>query len=213
MVIYQKALFLSAGHGGIDPKTRNYTTSGKQWNHENYPHFHKEGNFYEGVSNRLYADTLDKMCTGEGISVYKVYHPYEDTPLHTRVLSANYIHKNVQKGFYLSLHSDACGGCGAKGVSAFTTIGQTKSDEYATIILNDLKGNIGGMISNFRHDFSDKDPDKESNFYECAKTVMPSVLMENNFFDNLDDAKLLIDKDYINCYCESLLQSLKVILK
>lgn len=39
----------------------------------------------------------------------------------------------------------------------------------------------------------DGDLDKEANFWIIRRTKMPAILIEHLFFDNLQDAKLLID--------------------
>ena len=55
---------VSAGHGGIDPLTGSYTTSGKQFFHNGLD-LHDRGNFYEGVFNRSIADFIQKSRVGK----------------------------------------------------------------------------------------------------------------------------------------------------
>jgi N-acetylmuramoyl-L-alanine amidase len=59
----------------------------------------------------------------------------------------------------------------------------------------------------FRTDYaSDGDLDKESDFYVLRKTIAPAVLVEHGFFDNLEDATLLINKDIINRFANMYLR-------
>ena len=46
-----------------------------------------------------------------------------------------------------------------------------------------------------RSDRTDKDPDKEANFWVLRKTVMPAILSENFFMTNREECKLLLSED------------------
>jgi N-acetylmuramoyl-L-alanine amidase len=46
---------------------------------------------------------------------------------------------------------------------------------------------------NYRTDMSDGDIDKEAKFTVLTRTKMPSVLVENGFFDNYQDAVWLTE--------------------
>jgi N-acetylmuramoyl-L-alanine amidase len=130
-----------------------------------------------------------------------------DTPLPQLAFSANKIHqdqaKKGKKCVLLSFHSNAAGnnfqglGANARGVSFWTTRGITTSDKIADIWFDEHKKACGSMIS-YRQDLSDGDKDYEENFYIIYATSMPSVLIENLFFDNREDAKILITDDYQN---------------
>ena len=69
--IKKTALIIDAGHGGIDPITGEYTTPaniGKKTNHKGYE-FHNAGWFYEGVSNRIWAQMFAEKAIKQGYQV------------------------------------------------------------------------------------------------------------------------------------------------
>ncbi len=51
------------------------------------------------------------------------------------------------------------------------------------------------LLPSVRSDFSDGDPDYESDFYVLAKTKCPAVLTENLFQDNKEDVKFLTSEE------------------
>jgi N-acetylmuramoyl-L-alanine amidase len=209
----QKVIFLDAGHGGIDPSTFKYTTkNAKQFKH-NKGQFHDGNMFFEGVKNREYCSLLHERLVECGITVIPVYHPYLDTPLSNRVNMANVYHKNICEGIYVSEHSNAAN-TKARGFSVWTSIGQTKSDVYADILLEEYK-NTFGEIKSIRireQDYKDGDGDYESNFYVLRNTDMPAILTENLFFDQYDDAMMLMSDWYKETYVECLVRWIKKIV-
>lgn len=195
----KKTLLLDAGHGGLNSKGQ-YTTpasNGKFWKH-NRGIFHKGSTFYEGVSNRVFADSVKRHAESMGIKVIKVYDPILDTSLSTRVNFANTYSKFNEECYFLSLHSDAINKQdAASGFSIFTSPKVTKSDAFATAIWNAVNKDLSGKYNfNMRSDMSDGDPDYEKAFDVLAKTSMPAALIENQFFDNYNGAMLLMNKQY-----------------
>lgn len=194
-----KTLLLDAGHGGLNAKGQ-YTTSeknGKFWKH-NRGTFHKGSTFYEGVSNRVFADVIKKYAEANGIKVIKVYDPILDTSLSTRIDFSNTYSKFNEECYFLSLHSDAINKQdAASGLSIFTSPKVTKSDAFATAIWNNIEKELSGKYNfKMRSDMSDGDPDYEKAFDVLAKTSMPAALIENQFFDNYYGATLLMNKQY-----------------
>jgi len=120
----------------------------------------------------------------------------KDVSLSQRVRYANR-HKNA---VLVSIHSNAIGNSlsgpslPARGFMAFTTIGKTNSDIVAQSIIDEFKK---ANIFRVREDLSDKDGDYERDFYMVKQTSMPSVLTENGFFTNIDDARILNSNDGI----------------
>ena len=203
MLKVYNTVFLDAGHGGLDDKG-NYTTpavNGKRFTHHSTD-FSKRvrskyfpNEFLEGVKNRTYADLIAKKLTSLGVNVIKVYNESLDTPLNTRTSIANQYHSTVNKGIYLSEHSNAAN-TKARGVSVWTSIGQTKSDYWADLVYNELS--LLGI--SLMKQMNDGDVDYESNFHVLVQTNMPSILMENLFFDNIEDAKILDTEEYLDIY-------------
>lgn len=209
-----KALFLDAGHGSIDPKTKKYTTApSKMFTHKSGV-FHDGRTFYEGVSNRFFAEAITKELVLKGVTVVKTYHDWIDTSLKARVDIANYYHTIIKEGVFLSLHSDASNGT-AEGLAAWTTEGQTSSDVFASQLLNgynnDLKLEQKG--TKLRKQIVDGDWDYEKDFYVIKNTKMPAVLIENLFFDNIEEATLLMNSTYQKEFVDSTVKTLMEVLK
>ena len=211
-----KTLFLDAGHGAVDPKTKKYTTApSKMWTHPSGV-YHNGRVFYEGVSNRTFADLLAERLQKEGVNVVKVYHPYLDTSLKARVDIANQYHNTIDNGFYLSLHSNAVNKQdAAKGISVWTSPGTSLSDANATLLGEEYKLMVKekSYSTYMRAEMSDGDLDYEARFYVLVSTVMPAVLVENLFFDNQKETDLLMSKTYQLDFVEYTTRALLKILK
>lgn len=95
---------------------------------------------------------------------------------------------------YVSIHVNAAGSDGkwhtATGWEAYTTVGKTNSDTLATFLYKRAEQNLTGK--KIRTDYSDGDPDKESNFYVIKNANCPAVLTENFFMDNKEDVEYLL---------------------
>ena len=93
----------------------------------------------------------------------------------------------------ISIHANASGNgqkwMAAKGWSAYTTRGTTKSDTIAEYLYAEAEKNFVGI--KISTDKSDGDKDWEANFYICRKSKCPAVLTENFFYDNVDDIKYI----------------------
>jgi N-acetylmuramoyl-L-alanine amidase len=206
-------VFLDAGHGGIDPETGSYTTGLKKMFTHKDKQYHRGGDFYEGVKNRLYCDMIADQLEDYGVNVIKVYHEYEDTPLHRRVNIANQYNKDIQPGIYLSEHSNAISNPlhNAKGLSVYTSKGYTQSDELSTIYGRTFRKDLDG-VTRYRMG-QDGQYDHEENFYVLRKTDMPAVLFENLFFDNPEDADKLHNKSYaykyVNAFVDATIECLE----
>ena len=55
----------------------------------------------------------------------------------------------------------------------------------------------------YRPSRSDGDPDREANFFVLKNTAMPAILIEHLFFDNFDDASLLMDDEIVERFAEA----------
>lgn len=106
---------------------------------------------------------------------------------------------------YISIHVNGAGNGGkwlnARGWSAYTSPGQTKSDILATDLYwaaeRNLKdyariGTWAPKQKPVRTDNTDGDPDLEERLYVLTKTACPAVLTENLFQDNRDDVGFLL---------------------
>lgn len=157
-------------------------------------------------------DIARRVCTSlrtKGADVELLVKEDVDVPLTERVRRANDIVKKVGKNncLLISIHANAGGGTGWE---AYTSIGQTLSDKYATVFYNETQNYFPGI--KVRTDHSDGDPDKESQFYILAKTICPAVLTENFFMDTLKDCQYIMSESgrqtIANFHIESILKCL-----
>lgn len=112
----------------------------------------------------------------------------------------NKLQKKYKNCIYVSIHVNAAGADGnwhsATGWEAYTSVGITSADRLATCLYNSAKINLEGK--KLRTDYSDKDPDKEANFYILKHTSCPAVLTENFFQDNKNDVDFLLSEEGFN---------------
>jgi len=195
-------IILDAGHGGFRPGTCEYTTApAKQWRHKKDT-FHQDGWFFEGVFNRQIVDRVAAKLRQLGLRHLVVSHSWIDTPLEERVESANYYYRHFSDAVFVSSHANASGTGKARGYEIFTSPGKTKSDQLASFIWKHTEHLLGRSI-HYRSDRSDGDPDKEAHFYVLTRTHMPAVLIEHLFFDNYEDAKLLMEENIQDLFAEA----------
>lgn len=194
-------VFLDAGHGGLDKNGKYVTAPSKQFKHDK-GEFHGDGWFYEGVFNRTLTNHVAAKLNNLGICNVIVSHEYVDISLHYRVDLANWYHKNYKKGLYISNHANASGSGRARGFELYTTRGTTKSDQVATLHYKNVQDLLGDRIK-YRPSRSDGDPDREANFFVIKNTAMPAILVEHLFFDNFEDASLLMDDEIVERFAEA----------
>ena len=197
---------VSAGHGGIDPNTGKYTTSGKQFYHEGLD-LHDDGNFYEGVFNREIATKFCAKLKKHNMEYEKFYEPYKDVSLSTKSKKVNKHHYNVKKTLLFELHSNACSSHKARGFSVWTSPGQTDSDKLATVLWEYVSEFAPKYGINMRSQKGDGDVDYEAKFHMVVKTACPTILPECLFFDNPDDVILLVNEEFQEDYAEALMKT------
>lgn len=181
----QKYIYvIDAGHGGINHEGKYTTAPAKMFEH---PHF----TFYEGAFNRRIQSYLFQMLDKEGIKYLKANHQYIDTPLSDRVRVANV---QKQPAIFFSIHGNAASSPKATGIEYFTSKGETDSDKIASKMYELTEKYIPEL--RLRKDYTDKDPDKEADFYVLRKTNCPAVLAEFGFFTNPKEAELMMTSHF-----------------
>jgi N-acetylmuramoyl-L-alanine amidase len=163
---------LDPGHGGM--VNGQYATAGKR-----SPVWEDGRQLFEGVFNRMVVRRIAQLCQNEGIQCTILVPEEQDVSLGERVRRANAI-ASQHPSIFVSVHANAGGGTGWE---VFTTPGLTKSDAVATIFFNSARKFLPTF--KMRADFSDGDPDQESNFYVIKNTICPAILTENLFMDTL----------------------------
>lgn len=143
---------------------------------------------------RWIVDAIARELKYRGVQVEKLVTDDRDVPLVERVSKANKIYSKDKDSFLVSIHLNASGN-GSKWMnasywSAWTSIGQTRSDIIADYLITSAKSTFTGKRVAFQR--SDGDDDFENNFYILRYTNCPSVLTENFFQDNIEDVKYLL---------------------
>jgi N-acetylmuramoyl-L-alanine amidase len=72
-------------------------------------------------------------------------------------------------------------------------VAKTEADKYATVLFNAATRFFPNW--KMRVNYSDEDPDKESQFYLLKHTVCPAILSENFFMDNETDCRYIMTKE------------------
>mgnify|MGYP003293382930 FL=1 len=157
-----------------------------------------DGKFREYLYAREVAVAIERRLLMQGYDVELITRETIDVPLEERARRVNEICGRVGAGnvVLVSIHCNASknGEWGkARGWSAYTSKGKTKSDELATMLYVEAAKNFTGQT--IRKEFSDGDPDWEEGFYILRKTKCPAVLTENFFMDNEQDLAYILSKD------------------
>lgn len=197
-----KMILLDAGHGGMIDNV--YQTSGKR-----SPKWSDGSQYFEGVGNRLIRDELAKMLREEGIRYRYVNEGEKDTNLTERKNIANAIcrKQGVENCLGISIHSNAFSSESANGYEAFTSKGQSFSDEVAEAWYEEF-GKIFPELK-ARTDKSDSDRDKEDYLFMTNKTLCSWVLIESMFHTNEKECGILMSKQGRRKIALSLLNTIK----
>ena len=174
-------ILLDAGHGIDTPGKRS-----------------PDGAFLEYKWNREIADLVYALLEEHGFDVDMVVTETNDIPLKTRVRRVNEVCSLIgsQNVLLLSIHSNAAGNgaswMNARGWSAYTTKGKTRSDIAAKCLYDSFEEEFKDRT--IRREWSDGDPDWEEDFYIIKKTSCPAVLLENFFYDNKEECSFLLNE-------------------
>lgn len=174
---------LDNGHG-----TREFT-KGKQ-----SPDWGDTPKIYEGEYVRKVVDEIVKRAPKYGLNVQKLVPEEEDIPLSKRAERANALARQFgpTNCLVVSVHLNASQKEkeGFIGWEIHTYLGKTMSDEYATVFWNKADENLPQLAPR-RGDWTDGDPDWDSNFAILRETICPAVLTENLFMTSHEGCKYL----------------------
>ena len=194
-------IILDAGHGGISPFNNEYVTPGKR-----SPKKEDGTQFYEGVNNRILVDMIYDALKDNGFDVVKLVDTWKDVPLSERVRKANELHEE-KKSFLISIHSDAFGNglewTSPRGITVFTSKGETKSDILARWFHQELACNFDGITSDRGI--------KEANFYILSKSHCPALLLELGFHTNREELRLMEGEDWKRRVVKSIVDACSII--
>ena len=82
---------------------------------------------------------------------------------------------------------------GGTGWEAWTSVGETEADNYATIFYEEAARAFPEQ--RMRMDTTDGDPDKEAHFYLLRHTTCPAIITENFFMDTEADCRLILSEE------------------
>ena len=156
-----------------------------------------DGLFREYAWAREIASRLEAELHKRGYEAQRIVPEANDVPLKERSRRVNEICGRVGEDnvIFVSVHVNAASDDGswmnARGWSAYTSKGETRSDKLATCLYRAAEAALTPAGIKIRKDMSDGDPDWEENFWVLRKTLCPAVLTENLFMDNRDDLAFL----------------------
>ncbi len=154
-----------------------------------------DGSFREYAWAREIARRIETELRNRGFDVQRIVTEENDVPLSERSRRVNEICGRYGKEnvILVSVHVNAAKDgqwANARGWSAYTSKGETKSDKLANCLYFAAAEALP-LGTKFRKDFSDGDADWEENFWILRKTSCPAVLTENLFMDNREDLAVL----------------------
>lgn len=199
-------VLIDPGHGGII--NGQYQTSGKR-----SPKWDNLPQLFEGVQNRDIAKELKQLLADAKIKWVDVTDESNyDIPLNVRTKVANDNYSKNKNAIYVSIHADAHGdgvvGTPAKGISVWTSKGQTNSDKLADFVFERLSHYMSDLTT-MRKDTSDGDNDKEENFFVLSKTNCPAILCELGFMTNYDECKRMQTQDWKKLCAYAIFEGIK----
>ena len=158
-----------------------------------------DGRFREYAWARGIARAIVADCKDLGYDAELLVPEEYDVCLSARCYRANCWCERLGKSNVLlvSIHVNAAGKgdrwYNATGWSAYTCKGQTRSDKLADCLYKQAGLWLPGH--RLRMDYSDGDPDIESDFAILKKTACPAVLTENGFQDCEESLQFLESKE------------------
>ena len=171
-------ILLDPGHGSNTPGKRS-----------------PDGRFLEYRFNRDIALDVQKQLTLSGYDATILVPEDYDVSLRARTERVNTWCQKLGKRHVclVSIHANAAGNgrqwMTARGWCCYTSRGQTAGDRLATCLYEAASLHLPGH--KIRKDYSDGDPDWESDFTILKNTLCAAALSENLFHDNADDLAFL----------------------
>lgn len=146
---------------------------------------------FEFEFNRDIVRRIREMLEGLGLPTYILVPEVEDVSLVERCERANNLFRELpEKAFLISIHANAGGG---SGWEAFTSPGETESDNLADLLYAEAQNELGDTFP-MRKDLADGDFDKEAHFYILKHTTGTAVLTENLFMDTSKDLNFIMSE-------------------
>jgi len=190
-------LLINAGHGGMDANGNNMTDkiSGKQTLHNNGKTYHNGSWFFEGVFNRDIANEFIIEAQKLGFYCIPVFDQLKDTKRIERITKGNKAALGWNS-LWISFHANAAGNSiypqlSAQGASVFVHKLLRPTAYNAEVICKAVQSVFDRWGSKRRSQLVHDNPLDETKY-----TNMPAMLFELGFFDNPDNADLLINPKF-----------------
>ena len=177
-----------------------------------------DGFFREYAYTRFLAKQIQEHLIALGLDARLLVPELEDISLPERCRRVNTLCQELGKDqvLLISLHVNAAGNgrewLNAHGWSCYTTRGNTKADSLASCLYGAANEHLPGQ--RLRTNYTDGDPDIESNFYILRHTSCPAVLSENLFMDNREDVAFLESEEgakaIVGLHVDGILQYLSI---
>ena len=177
-----------------------------------------DGFFREYAYTRFLAKQIQEHLIALGLDARLLVPELDDISLPERCRRVNAICKEFGNDLVIliSLHVNAAGNgrewLNARGWSCYTARGNTKADSLASCLYGAANEHLPGQ--RLRTDYTDGDPDIESNFYILRHTSCPAVLSENLFMDNREDVAFLESEEgakaIVGLHVDGILQYLSI---
>ena len=154
-----------------------------------------DGRFLEYRFNRDIAAVVAKQLTLSGYDATLLVTEEYDVSLRARVERVNIWCRQLGRRnvCLVSIHANAAGNgkqwMNARGWCCYTSRGQTAGDHLATSLYEAAGLFLPGH--KIRKDYSDGDPDFESDFAILSRTLCAAALTESLFYDNAEDLRFL----------------------
>jgi len=193
-------ILLDAGHGGYVEGVTQTPDRGL---------YNGLSSFSEGAYNRMIVSMIAFNLSSKNVPFHVVTPENEDIPLGLRVMRVNAIAGKYRPHncFLLSVHQNGYKKKSVSGFELFTSIGQTRSDDYAEHIASHFERRFPNRKKRWYQVIPGK-RSKEANFAVLTKTSCPAVLTEWEFMTNPAGRKyLLSDKGisdqsgFLTCMC------------
>lgn len=162
----------------------------------------KDKSLREWDWNNRFQIKLKARAEAHGILVY-LTNPSpskkDEIGLSTRCKLANnhWVSKGKPSSLFLSIHGNAASVLTARGVEVFTSKKcSSNSTKASKLVCNYIYKDISKLDSKFRN----RGP-KQENYSVLTGTSMPAILVENAFYSNIDDLKLM--KNNLDSFVEA----------
>ena len=186
-------IVIDAGHGGIDGGCTGVSSGVK-----------------ESDLNLKYSKILEKMCQEVGFKVIMtrsseegLYSPLAKNKKRSEMEKREEIIKNSDADLFVSVHMNSMTNHSLSGAQVFYKQGSQSGKIFADCVTNFLKADLGKT----------RGESKGGDYYVLNCHDKAGILIECGFLSNEEEEKLLMDHEYMETFCNSVLKGIISFLK